>query len=137
MSRIDRATRAINRVSWLLWLLLISSLAASALLGLDPTPTDTHYGAGHVGLDVLSAVLLWLAAVMLVLVRVQSRAYGLLALGDWLQMMALSLAGVRMVTMLAVDGDAYISTTAVTALCLFAASSLCYSFGRLLRMGHR
>ena len=133
---IDSVTRLINRHAALLWLVLIGSLGAAALLRVDPLPEGVTYGRGSVGLDILAAIWVWMAGAMLVIVRAGSRGQlGIVALADWLQLLALSLAGVRLITMLAVNGDAYVSVTAILSLLAFATSSMCYSLGRLMRMG--
>ena len=139
MSRIDRITRAINRHAWALWMLLIGSLGLSAAVGIDPIgPPAAHGDIGHgmvVG-DWAAAVLCAWASVTLIVVRgTSTRRIGLVAAGDWLQLLALTAAGVRVTWMLAMYGDATLSPTALVALILFALSSLAYSLGRLMRVG--
>jgi len=139
MSRIDRITRAINRHAWALWMLLIGSLGLSAAVGMDPIgPPAAHGDIGHgmvVG-DWAAAVLCAWASVTLIVVRgTSTRRIGLVAAGDWLQLLALTAAGVRVTWMLAMYGDATLSPTALVALILFALSSLAYSLGRLMRVG--
>lgn len=139
MSRIDRITRAINRHAWALWMLLIGSLGLSASVGMDPIgPPAAHGDIGHgmvVG-DWAAAVLCAWASVTLIVVRgTSTRRIGLVAAGDWLQLLALTAAGVRVTWMLAMYGDATLSPTALVALILFALSSLDYSLGRLMRVG--
>lgn len=139
MSRIDRITRAINRHAWALWMLLIGSLGLSAAVGMDPIgPPAAHGDIGHgmVVVDWAAAVLCAWASVTLIVVRgTSTRRIGLVAAGDWLQLLALTAAGVRVTWMLAMYGDATLSPTALVALILFALSSLAYSLGRLMRVG--
>lgn len=137
---IDRITRAIDRHAWALWMLLIGSLGLAAAGGLDPawSPQDpVRVGEGYVLGDWAAAVLCAWASIALLLVRwtVGGRSFGMVAIGDWLQLLALATAGVRITWMLAVYGDAVLSLTALVALCAFALSSLAYSAGRLMRVG--
>lgn len=140
VARVDRITRAIDRHSWALWMVLIGSLGLAAAGGLDPawSPQDqARIGVGYVVGDWIAAVLTAWASIALLLVRwtVGGRSFGLVAIGDWLQLLALAAAGVRITWMLAVYGDAVLSLTALVALCAFALSSLAYSAGRLMRAG--
>lgn len=141
-SRIDGITAAINRHAWALWMLLIGSLGLGAAVGIDPIgPPAAHGEIGH-GMvlgDWVAAVLCAWASVALVVVRGATPAGGspLVVVGDWIQLLALTVAGVRLTWMLALYGDATVSPTALIALIMFSASSLMYSFGRLLRIGAR
>lgn len=142
MGGIDAVTREINRHAWALWLVMIGSLGLAAAVGSDPIgPPAAHgeIGRGMVLGDWVAAVLCAWAAVALVVVRGATPAGGspLVVVGDWIQLLALTVAGVRLTWMLALYGDATVSPTALIALIMFSASSLMYSFGRLLRIGAR
>jgi len=142
MGSIDAVTREINRHAWALWLVLIGSLGLAAAVGVDriaPPSEAGGVGAGMVLGDWAAAVLCAWASVALVVVRGATPAGGspLVAVGDWLQLLALTVAGVRVSWMLALYGDATLSPTALIALVMFAASSLSYSVGRLIRVGER
>lgn len=140
--RIDRITLVINRHAWALWMLLIGSLGLAAAVGIDPIgPPAAHGEIGHgmvIG-DWAAAVLCAWASAALVVVLGAASAGGspLVAAGDWLQLLALTVAGVRVSWMLALYGDATLSPTALIALVMFAASSLSYSISRLIRIGEQ
>lgn len=139
-TRVDQITRAIDHHAWALWMVLIGSLGLAAAGGLDPVgpPQDSaRVGVGYVLGDWIAAVLTAWASIALLLVRAAAggRSFGLVAIGDWLQLLALAAAGVRITWMLTFYGDAVLSLTALVALCAFALSSLAYSAGRLMRAG--
>lgn len=142
MGSIDAVTQEINRRAWALWLVLIGSLGLAAAVGIDriaPPSEAGGVGAGMVVGDWAAAVLCAWASAALVVVRGAASAGGspLVAAGDWLQLLALTVAGVRVSWMLALYGDATLSPTALIALVMFAASSLSYSISRMIRIGEQ
>jgi hypothetical protein len=133
--KLDPITKQLDRFAWLLWFVLVMSLAFGFGSEIGLAPGGAGVGVGYDLADTFMTVMSGIAALALLVTQAVAFRVGNVweRMSRWLMLLAQSIFAFRFATMLVVNGDIYAAPITVIGFTLVAFAQIVHCMGVLAR----